>query len=174
MEAGIPFRISQASKLKERIRDYYALTKPEVNLLILMTTSAGYVLGASGPLHVSRLLHALAGTLLVASGTATLNQYMERSHDALMRRTRNRPLPAERLHPKAALSFGIICSLAGGAYLSIVVNLVCAAVAIATLLSYLLIYTPQAKDGLMHFDWSRAWCNAGSNRMVCNFFPPIP
>jgi protoheme IX farnesyltransferase len=125
-----------------RVRDYYALTKPEVNLLILMTTSAGFVLGNTGPLHAWPLIHTLAGTLLVASGTATLNQYMERSHDALMRRTWNRPLPAERLHPSEALYFGVLCSVAGGLYLSLAVNVVCAMVALSTLVSYLLIYTP--------------------------------
>jgi len=72
--------------------DYYTLTKPEVNLLILMTTSAGYYLGNAGPFRLMGLLNTLVGTLLVASGTATLNQYMERVHDAQMRRTANRPL----------------------------------------------------------------------------------
>ena len=65
------------STVSSRLRDYYTLTKPEVNLLILMTTSAGYYLGSSGPLRMGRLLITLAGTLLVASGTATLNQWME-------------------------------------------------------------------------------------------------
>src|SRR5258706_15578344 len=83
-----------------RLRDYYILTKPEVNLLILMTTSAGYYLGSQGPLRPGRFFLTLVGTLLVASGTATLNQLIERHYDAQMRRTANRPLVSGRLSAK--------------------------------------------------------------------------
>jgi protoheme IX farnesyltransferase len=76
------------------LRDFYTLTKPEVNLLILMTTSAGYYLALRGPFHFPRFINTLIGTLLVASGTATLNQWMERRWDGEMRRTANRPLPS--------------------------------------------------------------------------------
>src|SRR6202049_4137430 len=85
-----------------KLRAYYALTKPEVNLLILMATSAGYYLGSQGPLRAGRLFITLVGTLLVASGTATLNQLMERLYDAQMRRTANRPLVSGRLSTKEA------------------------------------------------------------------------
>ena len=74
-----------------KLRDYYTLTKPEVNLLILMTTSAGYYLASRGPFRITGLIHTLVGTLLVASGTATLNQWMERVWDGQMRRTASRP-----------------------------------------------------------------------------------
>ena len=70
---------SHSRSAVSKLWDYYTLTKPEVNLLILMTTSAGYYLGSQGPLGVGRLVITLAGTLLVASGTATLNQWMERA-----------------------------------------------------------------------------------------------
>ena len=125
-----------------KLRDYYALTKPEVNLLILMTTSAGYYLGSTGPLRIGRLLVTLAGTLLVASGTATLNQWMERRYDAQMRRTASRPLASGRLSGRQAGAFGVALSVAGGALLAITVNLASALLAIGTLLAYLLIYTP--------------------------------
>jgi heme o synthase len=128
--------------LRSKLRDYYTLTKPEVNLLILMTTSAGYYLGSRGPLRVSGLVNTLAGTLLVASGTATLNQWMERVWDGRMRRTASRPLPSGRLSAREALLFGVLLSLAGGLYLAIAVNRLSALLAISTLLSYLLIYTP--------------------------------
>ncbi|HEV2717993.1 MAG TPA: UbiA family prenyltransferase, partial [Terriglobales bacterium] len=103
--------------LRSKLRDYYTLTKPEVNLLILMTTSAGYYLGSRGPVRVSGLVNTLAGTLLVASGTATLNQWMERVWDGRMRRTAGRPLPSGRLSAREALLFGVLLSLAGGLYL---------------------------------------------------------
>jgi protoheme IX farnesyltransferase len=128
--------------LTAKLRDYYTLTKPEVNLLILMTTSAGYYLASRGPFRILGLINTLVGTLLVASGTATLNQWMERGWDGQMRRTANRPLPSGRLSSREAFLFGILLSVAGGLYLAITVNLLSAFLAVSTLLSYLLIYTP--------------------------------
>jgi heme o synthase len=128
--------------LRSKLVDYYTLTKPEVNLLILMTTSAGYYLAPRGPLRIGGLLNTLVGTLLVASGTATLNQWMERVWDGQMRRTASRPLPAGRVSAREALWFGMLLSVAGGLYLAFAVNSLSALLAISTLLSYLLIYTP--------------------------------
>jgi len=128
--------------MKEKIRDYFALTKPEVNLLILMTTSAGYYLGERGGFHLLGLLNTLFGTLLVASGTATLNQWTERVWDGRMRRTARRPLPAGRIQPREALVFGILLSLAGVVFLYALVTPLSSLLAASTLLSYLLIYTP--------------------------------
>jgi heme o synthase len=134
---------SHASRaVPSRLRDYYTLTKPEVNLLILMTTSAGYYLGSQGSLRVGRLVLTIVGTLLVASGTATLNQWMERRYDAQMRRTANRPLVSGRLSSREALGFGVSLSLAGGAILAVSVNTLSALLAIGTLLGDLLVYTP--------------------------------
>jgi len=129
-------------KLRSKLRDYYILTKPEVNLLILMTTSAGYYLASRGPVNIVGLINTLIGTLLVASGTATLNQWMERVWDGQMRRTANRPLPAGRVSAREAFAYGILLSIAGGACLAALVNWTAAALAVSTLLSYLLIYTP--------------------------------
>jgi heme o synthase len=128
--------------LKSKLRDYYTLTKPEVNLLILMTTSAGYYLASRGPFRIVGLLNTLLGTLLVASGTATLNQWMERGWDGKMRRTANRPLPSGRLTTREALVFGLALSVTGGLYLLLAVNALSALLAVSTLLSYLLVYTP--------------------------------
>ena len=125
-----------------KLRDYYILTKPEVNLLILMTTSAGYYLASRGPFRIAGLINTLVGTLLVASGTATLNQWMERVWDGQMRRTANRPLPSGRLSTREAFLFGLLLSVAGGLYLALTVNLLSAFLAVSTLLSYLLVYTP--------------------------------
>jgi protoheme IX farnesyltransferase len=128
--------------LTSKLRDFYTLTKPEVNLLILMTTSAGYYLASRGPFRIAGLVNTLIGTLLVASGTATLNQWMERVWDGQMRRTATRPLPSGRLSSREAFLFGILSSVAGGLYLAITVNLLSALLAVSTLLSYLLVYTP--------------------------------
>lgn len=123
--------------------DYWTLTKPEVNFLIVLSTLTGFYLGSStAPLRLSLLVHTLLGTLLVASGTATLNQYIERRYDGQMRRTARRPLPAGRLAPIRALYLGIVLSVTGGLYLGLVVNRLASFLAILTLVSYLLIYTP--------------------------------
>lgn len=132
----------QMSRTFSRLRDYYILTKPEVNLLILMTTSAGYYLGLRGPFHFSGLVNTLIGTLLVASGTATLNQWMEIPWDARMRRTASRPLPSGRVRAREAFIFGAVLSIGGGLYLAFLVNRLSSLLAISTFLSYLLIYTP--------------------------------
>ena len=127
------------------LADYWALTKPDVNLLILITTAAGFCLAHSIHLvgfPVFLLVHTLAGTLLVAGGTATLNQYVERRFDAQMRRTKRRPLAAGRIEPAHALWFGITLSVSGAIYLAAAVNLLASLLAVLTLLSYLLIYTP--------------------------------
>jgi protoheme IX farnesyltransferase len=134
-------RLSPASV----IADYWALTKPDVNLLILITTAAGFCLAHSiyaVGFPVFLLVHTLAGTLFVASGTATLNQYVERRFDAQMRRTKRRPLAAGRINPSRALWFGIALSVSGAIYLAVAVNLLASLLAVLTLSSYLLLYTP--------------------------------
>ena len=125
--------------------DYWALTKPEVNFLILITTGVGFYLGCGNEartLSVTALFNTLLGTLLVASGTGTLNQYIERKFDAQMRRTARRPAAAGRLKPAAVLTFGIALSLTGSIYLAIAANLLASLLAILTLLTYLFVYTP--------------------------------
>lgn len=125
-----------------KLADYYSLTKPEVNLLVLMATSTGYCLGSGKTISIFGLLNTLIGTLLVASGTATLNQWMERRWDAKMRRTASRPLPSGRLSASEALLFGVVLSIIGCVYLALAVNRLSSLVAISALLSYLLVYTP--------------------------------
>jgi protoheme IX farnesyltransferase len=125
--------------------DYWALTKPEVNFLILITTGVGFYLGCGNearPLSFLGLFNTLFGTLLVASGTGTLNQYIERKFDAQMHRTARRPAAAGRLKPAAVLAFGIALAAAGTIYLIAVVNLLAGVFAALTLLTYLFLYTP--------------------------------
>ena len=127
------------------LSDYWALTKPEVNFLILITTGVGFYLGCRNearPLSFLALFNTLLGTLLVASGTGTLNQYIERKFDAQMRRTARRPAAAGRLKPHAVLAFGIVLATIGSIYLATGVNLLTSGLAVITLLTYLLVYTP--------------------------------
>lgn len=125
-----------------RAADFVSLTKPRLNLLVLATSAAAYFLGGGYELPWTRLLHTIVGTALVAGGAAALNQHWERDTDRLMRRTRRRPLPDARLHPQDALSFGIALTGFGIAELAWGVNLLTAAVAGATLASYVFFYTP--------------------------------
>lgn len=124
------------------VGDYWTLTKPEVNFLVVVSTLVGFYLGSHGRLDWLLLVHTLLGTLLVASGTATLNQFMEREADSRMRRTAMRPLPAGRLSPSKAFWFGMMLSAAGGIYLWRLVNGLASALAVFTLATYLLVYTP--------------------------------
>jgi protoheme IX farnesyltransferase len=136
--------ISRASVVgwRSKIADYWTLTKPEVNSLVVASSLAGFYLGWRGPMNYLLMFHTLAGTLVVASGTATLNQWFERKSDARMRRTAQRPLPAGRLSTSEALWFGIILSVGGGIYLWLAANLLASGLAMLTLASYLLLYTP--------------------------------
>jgi protoheme IX farnesyltransferase len=126
------------------LSDYWALTKPEVNFLILITTFVGFYLPSArdGRFSFAALFNTLLGTLLVASGTGTLNQYIERRFDAQMRRTARRPAAAGRLKPAAVLVFGIALAAAGTVYLAAMANLLASALATLTLLTYLFVYTP--------------------------------
>lgn len=124
-----------------RLMDFVSLTKPEVLLLVLIATGAGCFM-ASASLDPLILFNAIMGTALVAGGTAALNHYAERAHDGKMRRTANRPLPAGRLTPRAALGFGIVSSVTGTIYLAATCNLLTSMIGLAALLAYLLLYTP--------------------------------
>ena len=143
--AALEVAASERRHLTQALADYWTLTKPEVNLLIAITTFAGFCLALpthSHPFPFMLPIHTLLGTLLVAGGTGTLNQYVERRYDAQMRRTARRPLAAGKLEPSAALRFGILLSCAGGIYLAVAVNALASLLAALTLVSYLFLYTP--------------------------------
>jgi protoheme IX farnesyltransferase len=126
------------------LSDYWALTKPEVNSLILITTFVGFYVASArdGRFSFAGLFNTLLGTLLVASGTGSLNQYLERKFDAQMRRTARRPAAAGRLTPISVLVFGVVLAVTGSIYLAIAVNLLASVLATLTLLTYLFVYTP--------------------------------
>jgi heme o synthase len=125
--------------------DYWAITKPDVNFLIAITTAAAFCL-ASRPTVAQfpwiPLLHTLIGTVLVASGAAALNEWMEYPFDARMRRTARRAIAAGRIDPHRALVFGMVLALAGTAYLMLAAGVLASLLALGTLLAYLGFYTP--------------------------------
>jgi len=128
-----------------RWTDFLELTKPRITSMVALTTAAGYLLTAPRPIDWLVFVHALLGTALVASGASALNQVIERRTDAQMRRTANRPLPAGRLQPEAALLFGVTLSLLGVSYLAMLVNVLTAVVGAVTLGLYVCVYTPMKR-----------------------------
>jgi len=127
---------------RARALDFVALGKPRLNFLVVVSALAGYVMGASEASGMLRLVGMLAGTGLVAGGASAFNQVYERDVDALMRRTRLRPLPDGRVQPAEALAFAAAVSATGLLILAATANLLSAAVAFATLLTYVVVYTP--------------------------------
>ena len=129
--ASLP--IPEARRSTGVVGDYLALTKPRLNFLVVATSAAGYYLGAARTIDPAAMVQAVAGTALVAGGAAVLNQLYERETDALMRRTRLRPLPAGRVEPADARLFGLALSAAG------------LVLALATIVVYLAVYTPMKR-----------------------------
>ncbi|MDP2470342.1 MAG: heme o synthase [Candidatus Palauibacterales bacterium] len=125
-----------------RPADLFSLMKPRITLMVLITAGAGFLLGSGGSVSGWRFLVASVGIGLVAGGTSALNQVLERDIDARMDRTRGRPLPAGKVSPGAAWLFSILVSCIGIVFLAVFVNALTAWLAIAALLTYVLVYTP--------------------------------
>jgi len=124
------------------LSDLAELTKARLSLLVLITTLVGFLLGWRGPMDYVLLTATLVGTALCAAGAGALNQWWERDLDATMQRTRNRPLPAQRMHATDALLFGLLFAFLGLAILGVFTNLRSTFLAFATLAIYILVYTP--------------------------------
>lgn len=128
-----------------RLADFLALTKPRLNSLVIVTAGIGYYLGAVGDLRLVGLLEAVLGIALVAGGAAGLNQIYERDTDSLMFRTRSRPLAAQRLTTGEALVFSTVLAVLGLGILAVASNLLATFLALLTLVSYNVIYTPMKR-----------------------------
>jgi len=121
---------------------YLELTKPRITTLIMLTSAAGFALGSRGAINYLTLAHAMIGIALLSSGIATLNQFMERDLDGLMRRTADRPLPSRRLFPFEALWFGVVLTAMAELYLATFVNMLTALLGLTVIAGYLFVYTP--------------------------------
>ncbi len=141
-EAVSPAAVVASRPRTNALADYVALTKPRLNFLVVASSAAGYYLGAPGFPALWPMAQAVAGTALIAGAAAVLNQVYERDTDALMRRTRMRPLPDGRINPVDARMYGCALAFAGIALLATRTNLLAAALALATLVIYVAIYTP--------------------------------
>ncbi|MDH3297838.1 MAG: heme o synthase [Gemmatimonadota bacterium] len=123
-------------------RDLIALTKPRITLMVLLTSAAGYFLASGGQPDPAAMLIAMIGIGLVAGGTSGLNQVIERDVDARMQRTRLRPIPAGRVTVRVATGFTALLAIAGVVYLELFVNRLTAFLAVASIVSYVFVYTP--------------------------------
>jgi heme o synthase len=131
--------------LRSRVAAFISLAKPGLTLMSVSTALAGGLLAPRGIDSPWRLLAIAAGTLFVGGGAVALNQYREREFDALMQRTRKRPLPTGLLRPEQALFFGILVAAAGIAILA-TTTLLATVLALVTLFTYVLVYTPMKRS----------------------------
>ena len=129
------------------LRQYLLLSKPRIELLIIISTAVGYCYGVGSSFNVAAFVNVLIGTALMAAGSATLNQWYERDIDAKMKRTSMRPIPTGALSPTHALVFGLAVSTIGFFQLAVFVNLLAAFLGFLTLAGYLFAYTPLKRRG---------------------------
>lgn len=134
--------LSASLSTTQVLKQYVQLTKPRIALLIVISTAVGYCYGVGSRFNFVTFLHALVGTTLLAAGAATLNQWSERNWDALMNRTKSRPIPAGTVRARDALMFGVATTLVGVAELSIFCNWLAAGLGALTSVGYVLVYTP--------------------------------
>jgi protoheme IX farnesyltransferase len=131
-----------AAAARSRTSDFVALTKPRLNLLVVATTAGGYYLGAAPGVDGLALFNVTAATALVAGGSAAFNQVLERRVDALMDRTRRRPVADGRLAVGESVAFAVLLSTVGLLWLALTTTPLAAVVALVTLLTYVVLYTP--------------------------------
>ena len=138
--ASTPARRGRLSN--RAVFDFAELIKARLTLLVLVTTAVGFYLGVAGPVSYGALFHVVFGTALAAAGASALNQWWERRLDALMQRTKTRPIPAGRMLPRDALVAGGLLAIAGIVYLTVLCNWLSALLAAITIIIYIFAYTP--------------------------------
>lgn len=138
----MPVSVRRDMSPGKKLAAYLNLTKPRITTLVVLSSMAGFALGSKSPINWLQLLHTAAGIALLSSGIGVLNQYWERDTDALMLRTKIRPLPTGRVSPASALAFGIVMVLIAEFYLFFFTNPLTAAWGLVASGSYLFLYTP--------------------------------
>jgi protoheme IX farnesyltransferase len=125
-----------------RVRAFYELTKPGITGYVMVTAGASAYVGSAASLDLATAIHTIVGTGLATGGALSLNQYVERDFDAIMMRTKNRPIPSARVTPMEALAFGTVLLMGGLVYLASFVGALPAALAAASAIVYHGVYTP--------------------------------
>ncbi|HEX8567945.1 MAG TPA: heme o synthase [Pyrinomonadaceae bacterium] len=127
---------------REKLAAYVVLTKPRIALMLVITAAAGFYLGTANRFDWLLFVNSMISIALLAFGVATLNQYLERDTDLLMKRTAIRPLPSGKLSSAQALVFGILLCFAAEIYLAVFVNFLTAILGLTVIIGYVLLYTP--------------------------------
>ncbi|MDQ3063465.1 MAG: heme o synthase [Acidobacteriota bacterium] len=135
----------KAIGVREKLAAYFELTKPRIAFMLVLTSAAGFYLGADKGFDIVLFVNSMIGILLLAFGVATLNQVWERKTDALMERTANRPLPTQKVSFVEALVFGISLCVVSEIYLAFLVNQLTAILGLFVFVGYVLLYTPLKK-----------------------------
>ena len=132
----------EKQKAKSMLNIYLELSKLNILSLVLVATFLGYYLGNMGIGSWEKLLFTLLGTSLTAAGSGALNHYQEREPDSLMKRTKNRPLPAGLISPIHVLVYGVFMVISGSILLVWKVNLLTGFLSLLTAFLYIIVYTP--------------------------------
>ena len=140
--ATVEIQETQAISIGEKIGAYFELTKPRIAFMLVLTSAAGFYLGAAQGFDIWLFLHSMVSITLLAFGVATLNQYIERDIDTKMERTVTRPLPTGRVTPNEALIFGITLCVIAEVYLYFAVNTLTAILGLVVIIGYVFLYTP--------------------------------
>lgn len=127
---------------REKLAAYIVLTKPRIALMLVLTAAAGFYLGTANRFDWLLFVNSMLSIALLAFGVATLNQYLERDTDTLMKRTANRPLPSGKLNSSQALVFGLLLCFSAEIYLAVFVNFLTAILGLLVIVGYVLLYTP--------------------------------
>lgn len=133
---------TKAISIGEKAAAFLELTKPRIAFMLVLTSAAGFYLGAKDGFNFVLFINSVIGITLLAFGVATLNQVIERKTDALMERTMNRPLPSGKVSMAEALIFGLILTISAEIYLAVLVNPLTAALGLVVIIGYVLLYTP--------------------------------
>ena len=142
IEVNSPAEALMPLGAKARLSAYVELTKPRITFLIVLTSAAGFCLGSRGAINYLLFANAMISIGLLSSGIATLNQFIERDLDGLMRRTASRPLPTGRLAPREAMWLGVLLTAGAETYLALFVNGLSAVLGLTVIAGYLFLYTP--------------------------------
>jgi len=142
IEVNSPAEALMPLGAKARLSAYVELTKPRITFLIVLTSAAGFCLGSRGAVNYLLFANAMISIGLLSSGIATLNQFIERDLDGLMRRTASRPLPTGRLAPLEAMWLGVLLTAGAETYLALFVNGLSAVLGLTVIAGYLFLYTP--------------------------------
>jgi protoheme IX farnesyltransferase len=128
---------------RQLLADYFELTKPKVQSLLLLTTITTMEIAGSPP--ASKIALTCLGGYLSAGGAGAVNHYWDRDIDAQMERTASRPIPAGRIAPRSALIFGIVLATLSFVQLSLTVNVLAASLALGGFAGYVGVYTMYLK-----------------------------